>query len=146
MLTRVTLAAMAALLLVGVGVGGTAMAQDPIKARKDGFEANKKAMAEIKDLLGNDKVAQVGPVAQRMSAFGAQIPTLFPAGSDKGDTKAKADIWANNADFAAKAQAFEAAAKGLEAAAASGDKAATAKQFAAVGGTCKACHENYRAD
>ncbi|QCN95960.1 MULTISPECIES: c-type cytochrome [Azospirillum] len=142
MLTRVTLAATAALLLVG----GTAVAQDSIKARKDGFQTSKNAMAEIKDLLGSDKVAQVGPAAQRMSAFAAQIPTLFPAGSDKGDTKAKADIWANNADFTAKAQAYEAAAKGLEAAAASGDKAATAKQFAAVGGACKACHERYRAD
>ncbi len=142
MLTRVTLAATAALLLVG----GTAMAQDSIKARKDGFDSSKKAMAEIKDLLGSDKVAQVGPVAQRMGAFAAQIPTLFPAGSDKGDTKAKSDIWSNNADFTAKAQAFQAAAKELETAAASGDKAATAKQFAAVGGACKACHERYRAD
>ena len=142
MLTRVTLAAMAALLLVG----GTATAQDSIKARKDGFDSSKKAMAEIKDLLGSDKVAQVVPVAQRMGAFAAQIPALFPAGSDKGDTKANSEVWSNNADFLVKAQNFEAAVKGLEAAAATGDKAATAKQFAAVGGTCKACHDRYRAN
>ncbi|WP_448203992.1 c-type cytochrome [Azospirillum sp. sgz302134] len=142
MLTRITLAAAAALLLVG----GPALAQDTIKTRKDGFEATKKAMAEMKDLLQGDKVAPVGAVAQRVGAFATQLPTLFPAGSDKGDTKAKADIWANFGDFSTKAKDFESAAKALETAAATGDKAATAKQFAALGGACKACHERYRAE
>ena len=142
MLTRVTLAATAALLLIG----GTALAQDSIKARKDGFDASKKAMAEIKSLLEGDKVAAVGPVAQRMGAFATQVPALFPAGSEKGETKAKPAIWGNFADFEAKSKDFAAAAKALEAAAATGDKAATAKQFAALGGSCKSCHESYRAE
>ncbi|MBP2313344.1 c-type cytochrome [Azospirillum soli] len=142
MLTRITIAMTAAVLLVA----GSAVAQDSIKARKDGFDASKKAMAEIKGLLEADKVAPVGAVAQRVSAFAASVPTLFPAGSEKGETKAKAEIWTNSADFAAKAKDFETAAKNLEAAAATGDKAATAKQFAALGGSCKACHERYRAD
>lgn len=143
MFTRITLAAAAAALLLS---GGSALAQDPVKARKDGFDASKKAMAEIKDLLSGDKVAPVGTVAQRVGAFAGQLPALFPAGSDKGDTKAKGEIWANFGDFSEKARNFEAAAKALETTAATGDKAATAKQFAALGGTCKACHERYRAD
>ena len=142
MFTRITLATTAALLLVG----GTAMAQDSIKARKDGFQDTKKAMAEIKGLLESDKVAPVGAVAQRVSAYANRLPTLFPAGSDKGDTKAKGEIWADFGDFSAKAKNFEDAAKALETTAASGDKAATAKQFAALGGACKACHDRYRAD
>ena len=142
MLTRITIAATAAALLIA----GSAMAQDPIKARKDGFDASKKAMAEIKGLLEADKVAAVGAVAQRVGAFAVSVPALFPAGSEKGETKAKAEIWTNSADFAAKAKDFETAAKNLEAAAATGDKAATAKQFAALGGSCKACHERYRAE
>lgn len=147
MFTRITLAAAAsALLLAGASAMAPAKAQDSIKTRKDGFESTKKAMAEIKGLLEGDKVAPVGAVAQRVGAFAGQLPTLFPAGSDKGDTKAKGEIWANFGDFSEKAKNFETAARTLEATAASGDKAATAKQFAALGGACKACHERYRAD
>lgn len=143
MFTRITLAAAAAALLFA---GGSALAQDAIKTRKDGFDGSKKAMAEIKGLLEGDKVAPVAATAQRMGAFAVQIPALFPAGTEKGETKAKADIWANFADFQAKAKDMETAAKNLEAAAATGDKAATMKQFAALGGSCKACHERYRAE
>lgn len=146
MFTRITLKTAAAAAVALLLVGGTALASDPIKERKDGFEHNKDAMKEIKGLLDKGDVAAVGPIAQKMAAFGAQIPALFPEGSDKGKTKAKPEIWMDFAAFTAKAKAFETAAKGLETAAATGDKAATMKQFAAVGGSCKACHESFRED
>lgn len=74
------------------------------------------------------------------------MPGLFPAGSDKGDTKAKPAIWTSPADFTAKAQAFETESAKLVQVIASGEKAAVQKQFGAVGGTCKACHDAYRAE
>lgn len=142
MLSRIVIAASAALMLTG----GAALAQDVIKTRKDGFEDYKKAMGEIKDALGSGKLAAVVPVAQRIEAFAVQIPGLFPPGSDKGKTAAKEVIWANFPDFTAKSQDLHAAAKALEVAAASGDKAATGKAFGALADACKACHQRYRSE
>lgn len=129
-------------------VAGAAFADDPIKTRKDGFEGMKKAMGEVKAILEKgDSVASAGAVAQRMATYAATIPSLFPAGSDKGgDTEARAEIWQTWDDFTAKAKGFETAALKLQEIAAGGDKSATMKQFAAVGGTCKACHDKYRED
>jgi cytochrome c556 len=140
--SRIVLAASAALMLTG----GVALAQDVIQTRKAGFEDYKKAMGEIKDAVGKGDLAAVGPVADRIDAFAAQIPGLFPPGSDKGRTAAKEVIWANFPDFTAKAQDLQTAAKALKVAAASGDKAATGKAFGAMADTCKACHQRYRSE
>ncbi len=142
MLSRIVIAATAALVLTG----GVAVAQDVIKTRQDGFGDNKKAMGEIKDALGKDQLAAIVPVGKRVATFAATIPSLFPAGSDKGKTAAKELIWANFPDFTAKAKDLETAANGLSAAAATGDKAATGKAFAALADTCKACHQRYRSE
>jgi cytochrome c556 len=126
-------------------------AEDLLKVRKEGFEASKKSFGAIKKLLedGGDLSAAAAP-AQSINAFAKQVPALFPAGSDKGETKgetkAKAAIWSNGADFGVKAQAFEAESAKLVQAVASGDKAAVQKQFGAVGGTCKGCHDTYRSE
>lgn len=122
-------------------------AEDSLKVRKDGFEASKKSFGAIKKILedGADLAGAAAP-AQSLNAFAKQVPTLFPAGSDKGETKAKAAIWSNEADFGVKAQAFEAETAKLVQAVASGDKSAVQKQFGAVGGTCKACHDTYRSE
>ena len=69
--------------------------------------------------------------------------TLFPEGSDKGDTHASPDIWKNMEDFKALAAKL-----GTDAGAA----AAVARQgvdafkvaFNTVGGDCGACHQKYR--
>ncbi|MCG5239013.1 c-type cytochrome [Azospirillum doebereinerae] len=143
MLSRIVIAATAALVLTG----GVALAQqDVIKARQDGFSDYKKAMGEIKDALGKDQLAAIVPVGQRIEAFAAKIPGLFPPGSDKGKTGAKEVIWANFSDFTAKAKGAETAGKALADAAATGDKAATGQAFAALADACKACHQRYRAD
>ncbi|MDR6769600.1 cytochrome c [Azospirillum sp. BE72] len=142
MFSRIVLAASAALMLTG----GVAFAQDVIQTRKAGFEDYKKAMGEIKDAVGKGDLAAIGPVADRIDAFAAKIPGLFPPGSDKGKTAAKEVIWANFPDFTAKAQDTQTAAKALKVAAASGDKAATGTAFGAMADTCKACHQRYRSE
>jgi cytochrome c556 len=126
---------------------GVHAAEDSLKVRKEGFEASKKSFGAIKKILedGADLSGAATP-AQSLNTFAKQIPTLFPAGSDKGETKAKAAIWSNQADFGVKAQAFEAESAKLIQAVASGDKAVVQKQFGAVGGTCKGCHETYRSE
>ena len=68
----------------------------------------------------------------------------FAAGSEKGKTRAKPAIWVNTDDFAQKLTNFRSEAAALAAVADTGDKAATIEQFKQTGGTCKACHDNYK--
>ena len=68
----------------------------------------------------------------------------FAAGSEKGKTRAKPAIWENPDDFAQKLANFRTEAAALAVAANSGDKAAAIAQFKQTGGTCKACHDNYK--
>ena len=68
----------------------------------------------------------------------------FAPGSEKGKTRAKPAIWENTDDFEQKLANFRSEAAALAEAANAGDKAATVEQFKQPGGTCKACHDNYK--
>ena len=68
----------------------------------------------------------------------------FAPGSEKGKTRAKPAIWEKPDDFAQKLANFRSEAAALAAAANIGDKGATIEQFKQTGGTCKACHDNYK--
>ena len=69
----------------------------------------------------------------------------FAPGSDKGKTRAKPAIWENPDDFAEKLAAFRTEAAALAVAVKTGDQAAATAQFKKTGGTCKACHDEYKA-
>jgi len=72
----------------------------------------------------------------------------FPKGTgpELGKTGAKPEIWQKPQDFAAKLRGFQAAAQAFNAAARSGDMAAIKARYADLGGSCKACHDPYRAE
>jgi cytochrome c556 len=85
--------------------------------------------------------------AERIAQLAKMTDEGFPPGSDTGaTTDAKAEIWANLADFNAKMDDFRREADALAAVAKGGDQAAIKAQFAKTGGTCKACHDEYKAD
>ena len=70
----------------------------------------------------------------------------WPAGSSEMDiegTRAKAEIWDNLPDVLDKWSKFGEAAKVMQAAAGEG-QAALGPALGTVGGTCKACHDDYR--
>ena len=68
----------------------------------------------------------------------------FPSANQPGKTRARPAIWENQDDFSAKLNDFRAAAAKLADAAAGNDKKAILEQFKATGGTCKACHDEYK--
>lgn len=70
--------------------------------------------------------------------------TIFPKGSDFGETEALPAIWEKPADFAAAVKMLQDAANTLGAATMSGDMAATGAAFGGLGKACKNCHENFR--
>lgn len=92
---------------------------------------------------GTDVKAQQH-AAEGLSRFGHSLPGLFPAGSLTPESRALPAIWANKADFDAKAHAFGAAADRLAELAAAGDTAGFAAQAPLVGKGCGACHSLYR--
>lgn len=76
---------------------------------------------------------------------GVDVARAFGPGSDKGKTRAKPAIWENTDDFLDKYADLQSASKGLLAAAKSGDRAAIGGAIKETGGTCKACHDEYKA-
>ncbi len=68
----------------------------------------------------------------------------FPEGSDKGETKAKAEIWKDAAKFKEAQDKLLAESIKLNAAAKSGKLDDLKTATAAVGGACKNCHDNFK--
>ncbi len=136
--------------LAMMSVGGLAFAQsadDAIKARKDGFQVFRVSAGAIKKVV-DDNAAPSGAVApaEAIAAQAAKQLQHFPAGSDKGNTKAKPEIWANWAQFEAGMKDLEAKATAVAAAGKAGDAAALKTAFGAMGGSCGTCHKQFRAD
>jgi cytochrome c556 len=127
---------------------GLASAQEAdIKARKDGFQVFRVSMGAIKKVVDDNGPASaaVAPAEAIAQQAGKQLQH-FPAGSDKGNTKAKPEIWANMAQFEGYMKDAEAKATALAAAAKSGDMNAVKAGFGALGGSCGTCHKAFRAD
>ena len=118
--------------------------------RHEGMETiGKSAKAINRELAGGSpNLATVRASAAAISNLSRKASGWFPKGTgpELGKTGAKPEIWQNWTDFTAKLHNFQAAAKMFNAAAASGDAGAIKARFGDLGGTCKACHDKYRAE
>lgn len=119
-----------------------------MKQRHENMEEIGDATKAINRALKSDSpdLETIRSSAARVAQLAPQVPDWFPPGSgpDIGKTEAKAAIWEKPQDFATKAQDFEAAATAFNAAAQAGDLPAIRERFAAMGKSCKACHDPYR--
>ncbi len=136
-------------LAAGAMVGGAtiALAQaDVIKERQENRKQTAAAMRAIKgviDAKGPTAGASSRPPSSR--PLEAAFVKMFPAGSDKGETKALPAVWTDWAGFQAASKNADAAFDKLAVAAGSGDHAALAAAFADAGKACGACHDKFRA-
>ena len=136
-------------LAAGGMVGGAtiALAQaDVVKQRQDNRKATAAEMKAIKGIIdakGDAKtaVAHAAKLKELESAF----VKMFPAGSDKSDTKALPAVWTDMAGFQKASANASAAYDKLAAAAGSGDLAALGAAFGDTGKACGACHNTFRA-
>jgi cytochrome c556 len=152
MTTRSILASIVALAAMGTGIAATA--QDlpaPVQARQGQFQI----MALNIGVLGNmargntEYDAEAAQTAANNLVTMSQIDQSFhwPEGTDNfalDGTRALPAIWENLPDVIEKWQAFGSAAEGLAAVAADGLEPMRAA-LGPVGGTCGACHDDYRA-
>jgi cytochrome c556 len=82
--------------------------------------------------------------ANGIAAASMMAKDLFPPESAEGDTRAAPEIWSDPEGFAERVAALEEAAAGVQTAVASnGDVGGALRD---LGGSCKACHDDYRTD
>jgi len=101
------------------------------------------AMAQGKAPFDAKVAAESAAVAEYMS----KLPwAAFVPGSDKaGNTKAKAEIWSEQAKFNAAAEKMQGEMSKFSAAAKTGSLDNIKAALGGVGGACKACHDDFRA-
>ena len=77
----------------------------------------------------------------------AKLPwAAFGEGTDKGDTRAKPEIWKEAAKYKEAADKMQAEIVKLNTAAKAGNIDALKAAFSPAAASCKACHDNFRKD
>ncbi len=145
---------MAAVIAAGVGSAGMALAQGNVAAeRRAGFRemgAQMEAIASIVQSRGDQRLVATR-VDQMMPIF-QTLPNRVPAashtpptaqGTQDGQTRALAAIDASRTDFGTRQQAMLTALTTLKTAAEAGN--VTGDLLRMTGGTCGACHQQFRA-
>jgi len=89
--------------------------------------------------------AKVAADSAAVADFLARLPwAAFAEGTDKGDTRAKPEIWKEPAKFKEYADKMQAEMSKLATAAKTGNLDSIKTAVSATGGTCKTCHDAYR--
>jgi cytochrome c556 len=126
-------------------------AQALFHERHEGMETIGKSVKTIKQTLdsGSPDIAAIRAAAAKIDELAGKSSGWFPPGTGQDvlrKTRALPAIWEKPEDFAAKDRDLQQAAQAFKAAADSGDMIAIKSRFADLGKTCKACHDNYRAE
>ncbi len=146
-----TLMALAAGLCLAGGAVAAVNAKAVIEAREANFKTFGKSMKTMNDNLKSDSpdLAVIASNAATIRGLAPKVTTWFPKGTGPESgvkTEARAEIWTDGAGFAAAARRLEPEAAKLEALARAGDLAGVRAQVRVVGGTCKGCHDKFKAD
>jgi len=144
--TKTTLMACAALMTVSFTAPAMADGDGEIKYRQSVMKSVGGHMGAIAGILKGQTAHKAGLVAHAdgMLALSGIAGSIFPVGSDFGETEALPAVWEKPAEFAKAVKMFQDAAGALQAAAMSGDMAAVGMTFGNLGKSCKNCHENFR--
>src|SRR5215475_11901364 len=141
---KTLIAAVVGALAAGAMVGGAtiALAQaDVIKERQQNRKDTAATMRAIKGVIdAKGDVKTIVPQAAKLKELETAFVKLFPAGSDKGETKALPTVWSDSAGFQTASKNADAAFDKLAAAAGSGNLEATTAAFGDAGKACGACH------
>lgn len=123
--------------------------EDAIKYRRAAFTmsaahfgrvsamANGRVPFDAKALLDN---AEIATMATKLAYAG------FINGTDKGDTRARPEVWSEMDKFRAAASKMQDEMGQLNAVAKTGNLSAIKAKVGDVASACKACHNNYRQD
>lgn len=139
---------------MGTGAQAADKPEDLIKARQAAFAFIGWNMGRIKANVSPDAKYNKEEVVKAANAIkgvaNSGLGALFVAGTEKGDgfhhthIKPEALLSKNAEKLGQLAGDFNREANAMAEIAASGDQAAVAAQLGKLGGTCKACHDDFR--
>ena len=144
------------LALLATALAGSALAQvkpeDAIKFRQSGYGFMAWNMGRIKmnDEGGSYNKEEVIKAANAIQAIAnSGMGALYLPGTDKGkgweETRAKANIWTDKEKLGKAAMEFNKEANEMAKVAQAGDAAAVGTQLGKLSGTCKGCHDDFKA-
>jgi cytochrome c556 len=121
--------------------------EDAIKYRKAAFTVMGSHFGRIGAMV-NGRVpfdAKAAETNIEIATTMSKLPYVaFIEGTDKGETRAKPEIWSEMDKFRTAASTMQDEMAKLNAATKTGNLDAIKAQFGKVGQSCKACHDNYR--
>jgi len=119
------------------------------KARHEHYEKLGDAFKAVRDNSRGDSPnwAALEPAAKEVADASVNQQQWFAKGTgpEAGKTRALPEIWTKSADFDAAAKMFADRAPKLLAAVKAKDAAGVQAAFKEVGGSCKNCHDSFRA-
>lgn len=123
--------------------------EDALKYRKAAFTVLGNHFGRL-GAMANGKMpfdAKIAAADADVVAVASRLPwTAFGPGTDKGETRAKPEIWKEQAKFNEGAEKMQAEMVKLAAAAKTGNLDNLKAAFGPTAQTCKACHDNFRKD
>ena len=147
--TLTCLALLVATTWTGVAQAQFAKPEDAIKYRKASFTLLAAHFGRLNQ-MAQGKIpfdAKVAAENADVVSAVAKLPwTAFGEGTDKGETRAKPEIWKESAKFKEAIDKNQAELAKVVAAAKSGSLDALKAAVGPAGSSCKACHDNFRKD
>jgi cytochrome c556 len=121
--------------------------EDALKYRKAAFTVMAAHFGRVGAMVNGRAPFDAAAAQQNVeiATMMSKLPfTAFGPGTDIGDTRAKPDVWSDNAKFTAAATKMQDEMAKLNTAAKSGNLDQIKAAFGPVGAACKACHDDFR--
>lgn len=139
--------AAAAVTLAAPASAQFAKAEDAVKYRKNALFVMQQNFARLGAMAAGKAPfdAKVAAESAVVAEFMSKLPwAAFAEGTDKGDTRAKPEIWKESAKFKEYADKMQAEMAKLAAAAKTGNLDSIKTAVGATGSACKTCHDAFR--
>jgi len=138
---------MASIMMALPAAAQFAKPEDAIKYRKASFTVMSAHFGRV-GAMAAGRVPYDAKAAAENADIAAAMSKLpwagFTEGSDKGETRAKPEIWKNSAKFKEAADKMQAELAKVAVAAKAGNVDALKTAFGPAAATCKGCHDNFR--
>jgi len=121
--------------------------EDAVKYRKNALFVMQQNFGRVAAMASGKTPfdAKIAADSAAVADYTAKLPwAAFGEGTDKGDTRAKPEIWKESAKFKEAADKMQAEMSKLAAAAKGGNLDSIKTAVNATGGTCKTCHDAFR--
>jgi cytochrome c556 len=129
-----------------VYAAGTTAPADMVKYRQSLMLTQRGHMAAAAAIIkGEVNFPEQLPVhVNSLAATTQDIASMFPAGSDVDDTKAKPDVWKDPEEFGKRAKDTQKKSAALAQAVSAGESAKYGQLFKDLLDSCKSCHKDFR--